>query len=251
MRAAEIAPTHYSGHLGLPSYPRPAVGPKFKRGAKFVLSPNFKQARPILCSKKPKTSASQTETWFPPPVRFPIRTPWAPKLPLHQPRNPGVLRLPSHPTLQPPPSSITPEPIPRRRRPPQPQPQRPPRLVVEAEAEPSVPEPVQPRRPAPHRCRSNFATLHRTGAVPATPSFAASDLLPLRRYTATATRSTICPWVCPSCTLLQNIGSPGKKKKIAATYGGDHTGNRKWYSSSLIRANLTCMLARYSSHRRH
>ena len=198
MRAAEIAPAHYLGHLGLPSYPRPAVGPKFKRGAKFVLSPNFKQARPIFCSKKPKTSASQTETWFPPPVWFPIRTPWAPKLPLHQPRNPGVLRPPPHPTHQPPPSSITPEPIPRRRRPPQPQPQRPPRLVVEAEAEPSVPEPVQPRRPAPHRCRSNFATLHRTGAVPATPSFAASDLLPLRRHTATATQSTIWPWVRPS-----------------------------------------------------
>ena len=109
----------------------------------------------------------------------------------------SVLRPPPHPTHQPPPSSITPEPIPRRRRPPQPQPQRPPRLVVEAEAEPSVPEPVQPRRPAPHRCRSNFATLHRTGAVPATPSFAASDLLPLRRHTAMATQSTIWPWVRP------------------------------------------------------
>ena len=190
MRAAEIAPAHYLGHLGLPSYPRPVVGSKFKRGAKFVLSPNFKQARPIFCSKKPKTSASQTETWFPPPVRFPIRTPWAPKLPLHQPRNAGVLRPPPHP---PPSSSTMPELIPRRRRPLQPQPQRPPRLVVEAEA-----EPVQPRRPAPHRCRSNFATVHRTGAVPATPSFAASDLLPLRRHTATATQSTILPWVRPS-----------------------------------------------------
>ena len=94
----------------------------------------------------------------PPLVRFPIRTPWVPKLPLHQPRNPGVLRPPSHPTHQPPPSSITPEPIPRRRRPPQPQPQRLPRLVVEAEAEPPVPEPVQPRRPTPRRCSSNFAT---------------------------------------------------------------------------------------------
>ena len=100
------ATAHYLGHLGLPSYPRPAVGPKFKRGAKFVLSPNFKQVRPI-CSKKPKTSASQTETWFSlsaprPLVRFPIHTPWAPKLPLHQPQNPGVLRppsaTPSHPS---------------------------------------------------------------------------------------------------------------------------------------------------------
>ena len=198
MRVAEIAPAHYLGHLGLPSYPRPAAGLKFKRGAKFVLSPNFKQARPIFCSKKPKTSASQTETWFPPTRPIPHSYSVGAKLPLHQPRNPGVLRPPPHPTHQPPPSSITPEPIPRCRRPPQPQPQRPPRLVVEAEAEPSVPETVQPRRPAPHRCRSNFATLHRTGAVPATPSFTASDLLPLRRHTATATQSTIWPCVRPS-----------------------------------------------------
>ena len=93
--------------------------------------------------------------------------------------------------------------IPRRRRPPQPQPQRPPRLVVEAEAEPSVPEPsvpkpVQPRRPAPHRCRSNFATIHRTRAIPAKLSFAASDLLPLHRHTTTTTQSIIWPWVRPS-----------------------------------------------------
>ena len=153
---------------------------------------------PSSVQKSQKQARPRPKHGSPPPVRFPIRTPWAPKLPLHQPRNPGVLRPPPHPTHQPPPSSITPEPIPRRRRPPQPQPQRPPRLVVEAEAEPSVPEPVQPRRPAPHRCRSNFATLHRTGAVPATPSFAASDLLPLRRHTATATQSTIWPWVRPS-----------------------------------------------------
>ena len=112
--------------------------------------------------------------------------------------NPGVLRPPPQPTHQPPPSSITSEPIPRRRRPPQPQPQRPPRLVVEAEAEPSVPEPVQPRRPAPHRCHSNFATLHRTGAVPGTLSFTASDLLSLHRHMAMATQSTIWPWVRPS-----------------------------------------------------
>ena len=121
-----------------------------------------------------------------------------PKLPLHQPRNPSIFRPPPHPTHQPLPSSITPEPIPRRRRPPQPQPQRPPRLVVEAKAEPSIPEQVQPRRPAPYCCRSNFATLHHTGAVPATPSFTASDLLPLRRHTATVTQSTIWPWVRPS-----------------------------------------------------
>src|SRR4051812_31982116 len=72
MRAAEIAPAHYLGHLGLPSYPRPAVGPKFKRGAKYVLSPNLKEARPIFYSKKPKTSASQTKTWFPHPSDSPF-----------------------------------------------------------------------------------------------------------------------------------------------------------------------------------
>ena len=260
MRAAKIAPAHYLGHLGLPSYPRPAVGPKFKRGAKFVLSPNFKQARPIFCSKKPKTSASQTETWFPPPVRFPIRTPWAPKLPLHQPRNPGVLRPPPHPTHQPPPSSIMPEPIPRCRRPPQPQPQRPPRLVVEAEAEPSVPEPVQPRRLYPSQF--NHAVLHLTAAAPTSPPSTAPELFLLRRPSPPRIcfpSADIRPWqhsqqfghgFVQACT-LQNIGFPGKKKKIGATCGGDHTGNRKRYSSSLIRANLTSLLARYSSHRRH
>ena len=136
------------------------------------------------------------------------------------------------------------------RRPPQPQPQRPPQLVVEAKAESSVHEPVQPRRPAPHRCRSNFATLHRTGAVPAKPSFVASELLPLRRHKSTATQSTIWPWAVQACT-LQNIGFPGKKKNITAISGGHNTGNPKWYSSSLIRANLTCLLSWYSFHRRH
>ena len=54
------------GTPGITILPPTQVGPKFKRGAKFVLSPNFKQARPIFYSKKPKISASQTETWFPP-----------------------------------------------------------------------------------------------------------------------------------------------------------------------------------------
>ena len=183
MRAAEIAPAHYLGHLGLPSYPQPAVGPKFKRGAKFVLSPNFKQACPIFCSKKPKTSASQTETWFPPPVRFPIRTPWAPKLPLHQPRNPGVLRPPPHPTHRPPPSSITLEPIPRRRRPPQPQPQRPSTAsswsrgrAVRTRASSTTPScasplPLQLRHPPPHRSCSCYAVLRRLGSASPPPTY--------------------------------------------------------------------------------
>ena len=61
----------------------------------------------------------------------------------------------------------------------------------------SVPEPIQPRRPTPHRCRSNVTTVHHTGAIPAMSSFAASDLLPLRRQTATTTQSTIWPLVRP------------------------------------------------------
>ena len=58
MHAAEIAPAHYLGHQGLPSYPGPAVGPKFKRGQSLYFPqisnkrvPSFvhksqKQARP-------------------------------------------------------------------------------------------------------------------------------------------------------------------------------------------------------------
>ena len=61
----------------------------------------------------------------------------------------------------------------------------------------AVLEPLRPRRPAPHCCGSTVATVHRTGAVPATPSFAASDLLPRRRQTATAPHSTTWPWVRP------------------------------------------------------
>ena len=61
----------------------------------------------------------------------------------------------------------------------------------------AVPEPLRPRRPAPHYCGSTVATVHRIGAVPATPSFTASDLLPLRRQTATAPHSTTWPWVRP------------------------------------------------------
>ena len=61
----------------------------------------------------------------------------------------------------------------------------------------AVPERLRPRQPAPHCCGSTVATVHRTGAVFATPSFAASDLLPCRRQTAIAPHSTIWPWVRP------------------------------------------------------
>ena len=61
----------------------------------------------------------------------------------------------------------------------------------------AVPEPLRPRRPAPHCCGSTVATIHRTGVVPATLSFAALDLLPRHRQTATAPHSTTWPWVRP------------------------------------------------------
>ena len=250
MRAAEIAPAHYLGHLGLPSYPRPAVGPKFKRGAKFVLSQISNRRVPSSVQKSQKQARPRPKHGSPHPSDSPFELRGRQNALSTSRETPASSVLHPIAANPPPPSSITPEPIPRRRRPPQPQPQRPPRLVVEAEAEPSVPEPVQPRRPAPHRCRSNFATLHRTGAVPATPSFAASDLLPLRRHTATATQSTIWPWVRPSLHPPEHRFS-GKKKKIGATCRGDHTGNRRRYSSSLIRANLTSPLTPYSSHERN
>ena len=53
-------------------------------GAKFVTFPKF------------QTSASQTETLFPLSSPPPSVTPWARKHPLHQPRNPSLLRPPPH-----------------------------------------------------------------------------------------------------------------------------------------------------------
>ena len=61
----------------------------------------------------------------------------------------------------------------------------------------AVPKSLRSRHPAPHCSGSTVATVHHTGAVPATPSFATSDLLPRRRQTATAPHSTTWPWVCP------------------------------------------------------
>ena len=158
-------------------------------GAKFVTFPKF------------QTSASQTETLFPlsspPPSVSPFILRGRENALSTSRETPDSSVLHPIAASPPPPSSITLEPIPRRRRPPQPQPQCTPRLAVEAEAEPSVPEPVQPRRHAPHCYRSNFAIVHRTGVVPATLSFAASDLLPCRRHTATTPHSTTWPWVRP------------------------------------------------------
>ena len=106
----------------------------------------------------------------------------------------------------PPPSSITPEPVPQHRHPMQPQLQHPQGLSSRSRGRAAsttpvpmcaVPEPLRPRRPAHHFCGSTVATVHRTGVVPAMSSFAASDLLPHRRQTATAPHSTTWPWVRP------------------------------------------------------
>ena len=61
----------------------------------------------------------------------------------------------------------------------------------------AVPEPLRPCGPMPHSCHSTVATIHRIGAVPATQSFVASDLVPRCRQTATAPHSTTWPWVRP------------------------------------------------------
>ena len=94
-------------------------------GGKVCNFPQISNKRVPSSVQKSQKQARPRLKHAPLPIRFPIRTLWAPKLPLHQPQNPSVLRPPPHPTHQPPPSSITPELVPRRRRPTQPQPQRP------------------------------------------------------------------------------------------------------------------------------
>ena len=69
--------------------------------------------------------------------------------------------------------------------------------------------------------------------------------------TTTLTNSTTWPWFLPSLDRPPQHWSPGKTKNINMKSGGHSTGSRNLYSSSLIRANLTCLLAWYSSHRRH
>ena len=169
---------------------------------------------------------------------------------------------------QPPPSSTPSRPI--HRRPPPSRRSRYPDVVVQcncnrnalkdlaAEAEAELP-PRRRRRRAPYQKHSDLCL---TAAAPLSQPSTAPELFPLRRRSP--------PRICfPSadirprqhsqqfghgfvqaCT-LQNIGFPSKNKKIGATCGGDHTGNRKRYSSSLIRANLTSPLTPYSSHERN
>ena len=120
MHAAEIAPAHYLGHLGLPSYPRPAVGPKFKRGQSLYF--------PQISNKRVPSSVKKSQN-----KRVPDRNMVLPN------------RLIPH--------------------------------SYSVGAKTTSPPALKPRRP---------------------PSFAASDLLPLRRHTAMATQSTIWPWVLPS-----------------------------------------------------
>ena len=172
----------------------------------------------------------------------------------------------------PPPPSSTPS-CPIHRRPPPSRRSRYPDVVVQhnrnrnalkdlaAEAEVELP-PRRRRRRVPYQNHFDHAVLRLTVAARTSPPSTAPELFLLCRPSP--------PRICfPSADIrprqhsqqfghgfvqacaLQNIGFPGKKKKIGATCGGDHTGNRKRYSSSLIRANLTSLLARYSSHRRH
>ena len=123
MRAAEIAPAHYLGHLRLPSYPRPAVGPKFKRGGKVCTFPKFQTSASHLLFKKAKNKGVPDRNMVPPhPSDSPFvlrgcrnylstrrETP-APSVrhPIHR------RRPPPHPS---PPSSTMPERLPRPRRP--------------------------------------------------------------------------------------------------------------------------------------
>ena len=120
----------------------------------------------------------------------------------------------------------------------------------------------KPRPSHPYPSQFNHVVLRLTATAPTLPPSTAPELFLLRRPLPPRIcfpSADIRPWqhsqqfgngFVQACT-LQNIGFPGKKKKIGATCGGDHTGNRRRYSSSLICANPTCLLARYSSHKRH
>ena len=97
---------------------------------------------------------------------------------------------------------------------------------------------MKPRPSRPYPSQFNHAVLRLTAAAPTSPPSTAPELFPIHRPSP--------PRICfpftdrrppqhsqqfghgfvQACT-LQNIIFPGKKKKIAATCGGDHTSNRK------------------------
>ena len=72
MRAAEIAPAHYLGHLGLPSYPRPAVGPKFKRGQSLYFPQISNKRVPSSVQKSQKQARPRPKHGSPHPSDSPF-----------------------------------------------------------------------------------------------------------------------------------------------------------------------------------
>ena len=179
-------------------------------------------------------------------------------------------KTPSPPAAkpQPPPSSTPSRPI--HRRPPPSCRSRYPDVVVQrnrnrnalkdlaAEAEAELP-PL--RRRAPYQNHFDHAVLRLTAATPTSQPSTAQELFPLGHRSL--------PQICfpaadrgpphhtqllghgfvQGSTVLHNfLFLANHKKIIGKTEGGHSTASRKRYSSSLILANLTCLLARYSSH---
>src|SRR3954471_6330154 len=72
MRAAGIAPAHYLGHLGLPSYPRPAVGPKFKRGQSLYFPQISNKRVPSSVQKSQKQARPRPKHGSPHPSDSPF-----------------------------------------------------------------------------------------------------------------------------------------------------------------------------------
>src|SRR3954465_878809 len=100
MRAAEIAPAHYLGHLGLPSYPRPAVGLKFKGGGKVCTFPKFQKSASHLLFKKAKNKRVPDRNMVPPTCPIPHSYSLGAKTtspPAAKPRRPPSA-TPSHPS---------------------------------------------------------------------------------------------------------------------------------------------------------
>ena len=103
-----------------------------------------------------------------------------------------------------------------------------------------------------HFYSSTVATVHRTRAVPAMPSFAASDLFPAANRRPPHHTQQLGHGFVQGSIILHNFSFLANHKKIVGkTEGGHNTVSRKRYSSSLIRANLMPLLTPYSSHERN